>query len=96
MEIARAIKDRIRAETGLTASAGVSFNKLLAKLASDLRKPDGLSVIRPEKAVGFLSGLPIERFHGVGPATAARMRSLGIASGADTLMDMPAAAFLRD
>mgnify|MGYP001206762459 FL=1 len=83
MEIARAIKDRIRAETGLTASAGVSFNKLLAKLASDLRKPDGLSVIRPEKAVGFLSGLPIERFHGVGPATAARMRSLGIASGAD-------------
>ncbi|HMR30767.1 MAG TPA: DNA polymerase IV [Geminicoccaceae bacterium] len=83
MEIARAIKQRIRQETGLTASAGVSFNKLLAKLASDLRKPDGLSVIRPEKAVAFLAGLPIERFHGVGPATAARMRSLGIASGAD-------------
>ena len=84
-EIARAIKTEIRARTGLTASAGVSFNKLLAKLASDLRKPDGLSVIRPEKAMAFLAGLPIERLHGVGPATAARMRSLGIASGADQM-----------
>ncbi len=83
MEIARAIKARIHEETGLTASAGVSFNKLLAKLASDLRKPDGLSVIRPERAVAFLAGLPIERFHGVGPATAARLRAAGIASGAD-------------
>jgi DNA polymerase-4 len=83
VEIARTIKAEIVARTGLTASAGVSFNKLLAKLASDLRKPDGLSVIRPEKALAFLASLPIERFHGVGPATAARMRSLGIASGAD-------------
>ena len=83
VEIARAIKAEIVERTGLTASAGVSFNKLLAKLASDLRKPDGLSVIRPEKALAFLASLPIERFHGVGPATAARMRQLGIASGAD-------------
>ncbi len=83
MQIARAIKAEIATRTGLTASAGVSFNKLLAKLASDLRKPDGLSVIRPEKALAFLAGLPVERFHGVGPATAAKMRSLGIATGAD-------------
>jgi DNA polymerase-4 len=83
VDIARSIKAEILARTGLTASAGVSFNKQLAKLASDLRKPDGLSVIRPEKALAFLAGLAIERFHGVGPATAARMRSLGIATGAD-------------
>jgi DNA polymerase-4 len=81
--VARAIKAAIRAETGLTASAGVSFNKFLAKTASDLEKPDGLTVIRPERAHAFLAGLPIERFHGVGPATARRMRGLGIGNGAD-------------
>ena len=81
--VARAIKDTIREETGLTASAGVSFNKFLAKTASDLDKPDGLTVIRPERALAFLAGLPIERFHGVGPATARRMRALDIACGAD-------------
>jgi DNA polymerase-4 len=83
VEIARALKQEIRERTGLTASAGVSFNKFLAKTASDLRKPDGLTVIRPEQALAFLAGLPIERFHGVGPRTAARMRSLGIHDGAD-------------
>lgn len=81
--VARSIKAAIRETTGLTASAGVSFNKFLAKIASDLHKPDGLTVIRPEQALAFLADLPIERFHGVGPATARRMRGLGIASGAD-------------
>lgn len=83
VEIAKAIRRAIRDELGLTASAGVSFNKFLAKLASDLNKPDGLAVIRPEAAAAFIAGLPIERFHGVGPATARRMRELGIATGAD-------------
>jgi DNA polymerase-4 len=81
--VARAIKAAIQAETGLTASAGVSFNKFLAKTASGLEKPDGLTVIRPEQALDFLATLPIDRFHGVGPATARRMRELGIACGAD-------------
>ena len=81
--IGRAIKAAIRQETGLTASAGVSCNKFLAKIASDLRKPDGLTVIRPERALAFLATLEIERFHGIGPATAARMRRLGIHTGAD-------------
>jgi DNA polymerase-4 len=83
IEVARAIKAAIRAETGLTATAGVSFNKFLAKTASGLEKPDGLTVIRPGEAMAFLAGLPIERFHGVGPATARRMRELGIATGGD-------------
>jgi DNA polymerase-4 len=80
--IARAIKDEIRASTSLTASAGVSFNKFLAKIASDLHKPDGLTVIRPEQAEAFIAGLPIERYFGVGPATARRMKALGIQDGA--------------
>lgn len=83
IEVARSIKAAIRTETGLTASAGVSFNRFLAKLASDLEKPDGLVVIRPERALAFIAGLPIERFHGVGPATARRMRELGITTGAE-------------
>jgi len=82
-EIARAIKQEIRAATGLTASAGVSFNKFLAKVASDLEKPDGLTVIRPEQAEAFIAGLPIERFFGVGPATARKMKALGIHDGAE-------------
>jgi DNA polymerase IV len=81
--IARQIKERIRAETGLTASAGVSYNKFLAKLASDHRKPDGLFVITPRMGPEFVAALPIERFHGVGPATAAKMNALGIYTGAD-------------
>jgi DNA polymerase-4 len=82
-EIARAIKHEIRAATGLTASAGVSFNKFLAKVASDLHKPDGLAVIRPEQAEAFIAQLPIERFFGIGPKTAERMKALGIHNGAD-------------
>ncbi len=81
--VAQAIRAAIRAETGLTASAGVSYNKFLAKLASDQRKPDGLFVIPPEAGPGFVLGLPVGRFHGIGPATAARMQAMGIATGAD-------------
>jgi DNA polymerase-4 len=82
-EIAREIRARILAETGLTASAGISYNKFLAKLASDHRKPNGQFVIRPEKGPAFVEGLPVGRFHGVGPATEARMKRLGIHTGAD-------------
>ncbi|RYC30475.1 DNA polymerase IV [Lichenibacterium minor] len=81
--IAAAIRARILADTGLTASAGVSYNKFLAKLASDHRKPDGLTVIAPGRGEAFVEGLDIARFHGVGPVTAARMKDLGIATGAD-------------
>jgi DNA polymerase-4 len=81
--IAKEIRALIRAETGLTASAGVSYNKFLAKLASDQRKPDGLFVIRPEQGADFVAELGVERFHGVGPATAGKMHRLGIHTGAD-------------
>ena len=81
--IAEDIRARIRAETGLTASAGVSYNKFIAKLASDQNKPDGLCVIPPGKGAAFVAGLPVKRFHGVGPVTAAKMERLGILSGAD-------------
>jgi DNA polymerase-4 len=80
-EIAKEIKEAIRTETGLTASAGVSYNKFLAKLASDERKPDGLFVITPKMGPGFIARLPVGKFHGVGPATAAKMKSLGIHTG---------------
>ncbi len=80
---ARAIRARIRAETGLTASAGVSYNKFIAKLASDQNKPDGLTIIRPHQGAAFVAGLSIRRFHGIGPVTAAKMEGLGIYSGAD-------------
>jgi DNA polymerase-4 len=82
-QLARTIKERIRDETGLTASAGVSFNKLLAKLASDAHKPDGLTLITPEQAPAFLDALPIEQFFGVGKVTAATLRKHGILTGAD-------------
>lgn len=81
--IAELIRRRIRADTGLTASAGVSYNKFLAKLASDENKPDGLCVIRPGEGARYVAGLPVARFHGVGPRGAERMASLGIATGAD-------------
>lgn len=81
--IAHEIKRKIRDETGLTASAGVSYNKFLAKLASDHRKPDGLFVITPRMGPGFVEVLPVAKFHGVGPATATRMNALGIYTGAD-------------
>lgn len=82
-EIAAAIKADIKEATGLTASAGVSFNKFLAKIASDLEKPNGLTVIRPDQADTFIATLPIERFFGVGPVTAKRMRAAGIETGLD-------------
>jgi DNA polymerase IV len=81
--IAEEIRAAIRAETGLTASAGVSYNKFLAKLASDHRKPDGLFVITPRMGETFVAGLSVAKFHGIGPKTAARMASLGIHTGAD-------------
>jgi DNA polymerase-4 len=81
--IAQQIRERIRAETGLTASAGVSYNKFLAKLASDQNKPDGLCVVTPERGPGFVLGLPVRRFHGIGPKTAEKMSALGIETGAD-------------
>jgi DNA polymerase-4 len=81
--IAEEIRARIRAETGLTASAGVSYNKFLAKLASDQNKPDGICVIPPARGEAFVASLPVKRFHGVGPVTAAKMARLGIETGAD-------------
>ncbi|MFP4129837.1 MAG: DNA polymerase IV [Halorhodospira sp.] len=83
--MAEAIRARIRAETGLTASAGVSYNKLLAKLASDERKPDGLYVVPPADGPAYVAAQPIRRLHGVGPATAERMAELGIAQVGDLL-----------
>jgi DNA polymerase IV len=82
-EIAEAIRAKIKIETKLTASAGVSYNKFLAKLASDHRKPDGLFVVTPKMGLTFVENLPIEKFHGVGPATTAKMNRLGIATGLD-------------
>ncbi len=81
--IAAEIRAAIRQETGLTASAGVSYNKFLAKLASDHRKPDGLFVITPRMGPGFVETLPVGKFHGIGPVTAARMQALGIHTGLD-------------
>jgi DNA polymerase-4 len=81
--IAKEIRARIRAETGLTASAGISYNKFLAKLASDQNKPDGMCVITPARGEAFVASLPVKRFHGVGPKTAEKMARLGIVTGAD-------------
>jgi len=81
--IAKEIKERIYQKTELTASAGVSINKFLAKIASDYDKPDGLYVIKPEQAEKFVEDLPVEKFHGVGSVTAEKMHKLGIKTGAD-------------
>lgn len=83
IDIAREIKRRIREELSLVASAGVSYNKFLAKIASDYRKPDGLCVIAPQRAMEFIAKMPIESFWGVGPVTAQKMHSLGIYTGED-------------
>jgi DNA polymerase-4 len=81
--LARRIKADILATTQLTASAGVSVNKFLAKMASGQNKPDGLTLILPEQAAAFVAALPIEKFHGIGQVTARKMHVLGIATGAD-------------
>ncbi|MDD3119632.1 MAG: DNA polymerase IV [Victivallales bacterium] len=81
--IAQEIRRKIREETGLTSSAGVSFNKFLAKVASDVNKPDGIKVVPPEEAEAFIAALPIENFYGVGKVTARKMRQFGIRTGAD-------------
>ena len=81
VDIACEIKKRIREELNLVASAGVSYNKFLAKIASDYRKPDGLCTIHPDQAMDFIGTLPIESFWGVGPVTAKKMHSLGIHNG---------------
>jgi DNA polymerase-4 len=82
-QIAEEIRARIRTEVELTASAGVSYNKFLAKLASDHRKPDGLFVIPPKVGPSFVETLPVRKFHGIGPATARKMARLGIETGLD-------------
>lgn len=81
--IAEEIRQRIQEETQLTASAGVSFNKFLAKVASDINKPDGIKVITPDEALAFLEALPIKKFHGIGKVTAEKMKRMGIFTGKD-------------
>ncbi|MBW4640120.1 MAG: DNA polymerase IV [Gloeocapsa sp. UFS-A4-WI-NPMV-4B04] len=81
--IAKLIKTAILTETNLTATAGVSFNKFLAKMASGINKPNGLTVILPEHAQDFVEALPIEKFHGIGEVTATKMHNLGIRNGLD-------------
>ena len=81
LNIAAQIKARIKEELGLTASAGVSINKFLAKIASDLQKPDGLSFIGPSKVESFMAALPVEKFFGVGKVTAAKMKAMGLHTG---------------
>ena len=94
MTVAKRLKEEIRAATGLTASAGVAPNKFLAKIASGWKKPDGLTVIAPERVESFLQGLPVDALWGVGPVTARKLRAQGI----DKLIDVRAVdpAVLRD
>lgn len=80
---AKEIRARILAETGLTASAGISYNKFLAKLASGHRKPNGQFAVTPEIGAAWVESLPVARFHGIGPVTARKMQSFGIETGAD-------------
>ncbi|MFB2602489.1 DNA polymerase IV [Rhizobium phaseoli] len=82
-EIALEIRAKIKQATGLNASAGISYNKFLAKMASDLNKPNGQAVITPKNGPTFVEALPVKKFHGVGPATADKMHRLGIDTGAD-------------
>ena len=91
MTVARRLKDEIRAATGLTASAGVAPNKFLAKIASGWKKPDGLTVIAPERVESFLQGLPVDALWGVGPVTAKKLRAQGI----EKLIDVRAADAAR-
>lgn len=82
-EIAQEIRAKIKQVSGLNASAGISYNKFLAKMASDLNKPNGQAVITPKNGPAFVAALPVKKFHGVGPATAEKMHRLGIEMGAD-------------
>ncbi|RYF69846.1 MAG: DNA polymerase IV [Cytophagaceae bacterium] len=82
-QLAQTIKEQIKAQTQLTASAGVSYNKFLAKLASDYRKPDGLFVIKPHQGLAFVEKLLVGQFHGIGRVTAEKMNQLGIFTGLD-------------
>jgi DNA polymerase-4 len=92
-QIAREIRAEILRQTQLTASAGISYNKFLAKLASDYRKPNGQFVIRPAQGEAFVAELAVGQFHGIGPATAARLNRLGIFTGLD--LRQQSEAFLR-
>ncbi len=83
LDIARLIKEAIKTELQLTASAGVSINKFVAKIASDINKPDGLTFIGPSQVEAFMEKLPVEKFHGVGKVTANKMKSMGLHTGAD-------------
>ena len=83
IEIATQIKEAIRNELRLTASAGISINKFVAKIASDMKKPDGLTFIGPSKIEAFMEKLPVEKFFGVGRVTAAKMKAMGLYTGAD-------------
>ena len=89
------LRAQILEYTGLTASAGVSFNKMLAKIASDINKPNGTAIITPKEADRFISTLPIERFHGIGKATAKRLHAMGVSNGAD-LRRTPAAVLVQE
>ena len=82
-DVALAIRSKIKEVTGLNASAGISYNKFLAKLASDHRKPNGQYVITPEMGLAFVENLPVGKFHGIGPATSAKMNALGLHTGLD-------------
>jgi DNA polymerase-4 len=93
-KLAGKIKERIKQSLRLTASAGVSFNKFLAKIASEMHKPDGLTVISPETALTILEELDIRKFHGIGKATAERMHNLGIRTGRD-LKKVPLAELIK-
>jgi len=81
--IAQHLRERIRSELHLTGSAGVSYCKFLAKIGSDMRKPDGLTILRPERARAVIDSLPVGRFHGVGPVTERRLLDAGIRTGRD-------------
>jgi DNA polymerase-4 len=88
--IAKYIKKEIKERTGLTASAGISYNKFLAKIASDIKKPDGLFLITPEEAEKFIEALPVEKFYGIGKVTSEKMHKLGIHNGLDLKkLDLP-------
>lgn len=95
MEIAQQIKAAIRQELQLTASAGVSINKFVAKIASAINKPDGLKFIGPSAVEAFIEQLPVEKFHGVGKVTAAKMKGMGLFTGAD-LKRLSEAELLRN